>query len=207
MTSPSRSRRSTAAQVVRAASAGRLRARGEDAGVHLHARRDPEHRARGCRPRRRCRASCRRRRRRGAGRRRAAPSRAAAARVSSAVVVAAASSTTLRARSRARAPRRRPSRRAPATIVIPSRCRSRRASARSARAGATGCAPSSSARRDDLAAVGALQPDAAAEPGDRVDDQPEPATSFDGSSVSRELDATSSTAAARSRRSRRARPP
>ena len=58
--------------------------------------------------------------------------------------------------------------------MIPSRCRSRRASARSARAGATGCGSELERPAHDLAPVRALQPDPPAEAGHRVDDQPEP---------------------------------
>ena len=101
--------------------------------------------ARGCRPRRRCRGSCRRRPRTESGRRGGAPSRRLrrgcrpprSPRRRSTVSVS-------KPCSRAASP---PIARAPATIVIPSRCRSRRARARSARTGATGWAPSSSARR------------------------------------------------------------
>ena len=171
---------------------------GEHARVHLHARRDAEHGHARRRRRRGCRARCRRRPRRAGGRPRGRRLARAASRVSSAVVgracagdAGSTSSSKPRARGEVRAhrPRRGDHLQAGALALEPrerpiARARRRRDARRAPRA-----------RRWTSGAVRALQPDTAAEPGERVDDQPERGDASHGQASRRSSSATSSVAA------------
>ena len=189
-TSPSRSALSVGRHEVAERGLGRsLRARGEHARAHLHARRGCRAPAPGRRPPRGCRAPCRRRRRTAAGRRPRVPwlvRRGASHGPSSLVDGLADEPRTSSARAAARS--------AP---IAPGAARTCSAERRGAGAPARGRRGRETRDRAQLerpalhiCSVGALQPDASSEPGDRVHDQAEPAKGLDGghrSGLAREL--------------------
>ena len=165
--------RAAAAQQVRAEAPGRFGAGGEDAGVHLDAAGDAEHRGREAEHARQCPARCRRRRQRPPPRRRVRPAPRPPRRVAAASVspgAAPASTSTVRS---SPASASAPIAPGAAITAAPGNAVASAASARRARAAGAGYRPARAGLGEGGGAVRALEPDRATHPGDRVDDQTE----------------------------------